>query len=296
MKVTRIEHGNDDLSVVNAARVSMDKQVDVFGERDDGLVRYLASADPPHFTPFCHARYSHRLKLSDRDVAAMLSWFGNGRGTAGAVLVNCGGGSWDYSDSLWGFFRGGAPLPGKGAILRAIAGTYAPVSAKYLVGDGELGKTDWAVVGPDRSARTFLIECPIFVARQLMRSNVGIVYNEVSRRYVDTPPQFHRMDEWRARPDGSIKQGSGGALPEKVGVTCDGWEEYAMLAAQSAYRNLLASGVAPEQARAVLPQSMMTKIWATFWNGALGRFLNLRTDGHAQKEIQVVAGLIEEAL
>lgn len=53
------------------------------------------------------------------------------------------------------------------------------------------------------------MKMPIFVARQWMRSNVGIVYNEISRRYVDTPPEFYEPKQFRKRPEGSLKQGSG---------------------------------------------------------------------------------------
>ena len=64
---------------------------------------------------------------------------------------------------------------------------------------------------------TFRLTMPIFVARQWMRSNVGIVYNEESRRYISDDVVFYNFDEkWRSRPDGSMKQGSSGLLVPEV--------------------------------------------------------------------------------
>jgi len=54
----------------------------------------------------------------------------------------------------------------------------------------------------------FHIKAPIFVARQLVKHQVGLVWNEVSRRYVDDEPEFYVPKVWRKRPEESIKQGS----------------------------------------------------------------------------------------
>ena len=133
------------------------------------------------------------------------------------------------------------------------------------------------------------IKLPIFVARQLMRSNIGIVWNEVSRRYVDTPPEFYIPKEWRSRPEGGLKQGSGKGI--KYSPLYEyGVEKYAL----SEYNNMLKKGVAPEMARMVLPQSTYTEVIGNFTLAALARVCALREDSHAQVEIQRYARAMGE--
>jgi thymidylate synthase (FAD) len=144
---------------------------------------------------------------------------------------------------------------------------------------------------------TFRIKAPIFVARQLVKHQVGLAWNEVSRRYVDNEPEFFFPETWRGRPEGSIKQGSAGVI---TGVTSDegvdidptGMMENAARAALNAYTWALEGGIAPEQARMILPQNMMTE-W--IWSGSLmafARVCNLRLDSHAQPETGEVAAQI----
>jgi len=134
---------------------------------------------------------------------------------------------------------------------------------------------------------------PIFVARQEFKHIVGFTRNEVSRRYVDHPPEFFKPDVWRPRPDKSMKQGSGtGAV--KVPTlrdhgACIQPYDYAIEAAQRAYTALLEAGVAPEQARMVLPQAMYTSYYITGSLAAFARFYRQRTDSHAQEEIRQLA-------
>ena len=140
----------------------------------------------------------------------------------------------------------------------------------------------------------FRISMPIFVARQYFRHQVGLLRNETSRRYVDNPPEFWNPNgAWRGRAE-HVKQGSGGLLLEAV---CDEVSEiywYAMDACSDAYKDMLEKGVCPEQARAVLPQSMMTEFIETGSLSAYARIYGLRTDPHAQKEIQDYALAIGE--
>ena len=128
---------------------------------------------------------------------------------------------------------------------------------------------------------------PIFVARQRFKHAVGFAYNEVSRRYVDDTPEFHVPESWRSRPVGGIKQGSAGThlSNDYHRGNYAGFIE----AAQSLYENMIEDGVAPEQARMVLPQSMLTTYWVT---GSLYAWANAyiqRSDAHAQVEIQQLA-------
>jgi thymidylate synthase (FAD) len=135
---------------------------------------------------------------------------------------------------------------------------------------------------------TFHIEAPIFVARQLVKHQVGLVWNEVSRRYVDDKPRFFSPSSWRPRSQDK-KQGS-----DKHDIIADmrqAWKVYesAIHNISKTYGILLEMGVAPEQARMVLPQSMMTE-W--YWTGSLAawsRVCRLRISDDAQAETERIA-------
>lgn len=133
------------------------------------------------------------------------------------------------------------------------------------------------------------VSVPIFVSRQLVRHTIGVVINEESRRYVDDEPSFYLPDVWRTRPDKSIKQGSGGGLPAEANAAAAAMAGQATGQALAAYERLLGLGVAPEQARIVLPLNMMTQF---IWTGSLAawaRICGLRLDAHAQSETRDVA-------
>jgi len=181
MKVQYINHMGDDLSVVNAARVSFGKHKDLMDNSDAKLIHYLAKHN--HKSPFNHA------------------------------------------------------------------------------------------------FATFHVKAPIFVARQLQKHEY-MPWNEVSRRYVDSEPEFYEPVVWRGRSEDK-KQGSYGIVDLKTKPT----HQYAL----QTYHNLLADGVAPEQARMVLPQSMYTE-W--YWSGSLYAFAkmcSLRLKEDTQLETQVIA-------
>lgn len=138
---------------------------------------------------------------------------------------------------------------------------------------------------------TFRIKAPIFVARQWFKHMIGITRNETSRRYVDSEPEFWFPKEWRGRPEGSVKQGSSGVHPAS-GV----WAAAAMLnvgALLNLYNEMIADGVAPEQARMILPQNMMTEWIETCSLAAAARACKLRLDQHAQAETREVAEKID---
>ena len=137
----------------------------------------------------------------------------------------------------------------------------------------------------------FRIKAPIFVARQLVKHQVGLSWNEVSRRYVDEPPEFHNPTVWRGRPKNS-KQGSHGEVDDQN--TPKLILEQTNLLAHKNYTRLIEQGVAPEQARMILPQTMMTEWW---WSGSLhafARVCNQRLDHHSQEETQEIARMIQE--
>ena len=137
----------------------------------------------------------------------------------------------------------------------------------------------------------FRIKAPIFVARQLVKHQVGLSWNEVSRRYVDFPPELYKPESWRGRPIDS-KQGSDGTV--ELGQTIDHNLETTMESCLILYHTLIEKGVAPEQARMVLPQSMITE-W--YWSGSLyafARVCNLRCAKDTQKETRDIADKINK--
>lgn len=148
---------------------------------------------------------------------------------------------------------------------------------------------------------TLRVTAPIFVARQLGKHQVGLSWSEVSRRYVSDTPHFYTPSTWRKRPPKSIKQGSIEDGVFSLGKGFDAIpieEEYQEFAdyCEDLYYRMLAADVCPEQARMVLPQSMMTT-W--IWTGSLlawVRIYNLRIDPHSQKEVQEVAVQIGEII
>ena len=140
------------------------------------------------------------------------------------------------------------------------------------------------------------IKAPVFVARQLVKHQAGLVWNEVSRRYVDFTPEFHAPEAWRKRaPDkkqGSLLETFEGGQEERFDEKY--WD--LMTRCKTIYENMIASGVAPEQARMVLPQSMMTE-W--YWTGSLAAFARVvsqRISEDAQYECRVIAEKIDQIL
>jgi thymidylate synthase (FAD) len=207
MKAEYISHMGDDLTVVNAARVSFDKEsTDVGSSGDAKLINYLAKHG--HWTPFSHPQ----------------------------------------------------------------------ITMRYTV--------------------------PIFVARQEFKHIVGFTRNEVSRRYVDDTPEFYVPTTWRSRPEGSVKQGSGGEFTgyvwteenEGLDAGMDTAYNYTLDACMDTYKKAIKVGIAPEQARMVLPQSMYTSYYVTGSLAAFARFVKQRTDPHAQVEIQELAKMVDKVI
>lgn len=194
--VEYVSHMGDDLTVVNAARVSFNKESEEFSGKDEKLIGYLAKHN--HWTPFAHPQITLRIKA------------------------------------------------------------------------------------------------PIFIRAQLGKHQVGLVMNEVSRRYVTDEPQFY-TPEWRAAPTDGAKQGSSDFVDDVPLVAeMDEIYNHVVLEALDAYNRLLARGVAPEQARAVLPQGTYTEWW---WTGSLSAFARIyaqRIDAHSQWEVQQYAKAISE--
>jgi thymidylate synthase (FAD) len=133
---------------------------------------------------------------------------------------------------------------------------------------------------------TFHVKAPVFVARQLVKHKF-LRWNEISRRYVDDPPTFYSPDSWRSRSEDK-KQGSGDVIDVDLQTDIADFNKQCA----DYYHHLLAEGVAPEQARMVLPQSMYTE-W--YWSGSMDAFASmcrLRCAPDTQYETRLVANQI----
>jgi thymidylate synthase (FAD) len=135
---------------------------------------------------------------------------------------------------------------------------------------------------------TFHVKAPVFVARQLVKHEY-MPWNEISRRYVDEEPELYEAPIWRGR-SADKKQGSEGEVKSNANIFYHNTQSLMM------YKQLLDEGVAPEQARMVLPQSMMTE-W--YWSGTVFSFAKmcgLRCKDDTQAETRVIADAIDEEM
>tara|TARA_R100001443_G_scaffold116411_2_gene136753 strand:- start:547 stop:1233 length:687 start_codon:yes stop_codon:yes gene_type:complete len=145
------------------------------------------------------------------------------------------------------------------------------------------------------TAVTLRITAPIPIRTQFFKHKQGFVENEISRRYVSSKPQLF-YPQWRHKPEGSIKQGSGDVICTSDGVILSKEYKEATDMAIAAYNTMIIKGVCPEQARFVLPQGMLTS-W--YWTGSLSayaRMYKLRTSKDAQSEIRKYATDIGEII
>jgi thymidylate synthase (FAD) len=192
--VQYVSHMGDDLTVVNAARVSFSKESEEFGERDEKLINYLAKHN--HWTPFAHPQITLRIKA------------------------------------------------------------------------------------------------PISIRTQLFKHKQGFVENEVSRRYVTNEPEFY-IPQWRSKPTNGAKQGSEDFIDhDAMTEHLTQIYEESIAKAHGYYNFLIGSGVAPEQARFILPQGTYTEWWWTGSLAAYARVYALRSDPHAQWEVRQYADAI----
>ena len=148
---------------------------------------------------------------------------------------------------------------------------------------------------------SFRVKAPIFVARQLVKHSVGMAYNEVSRRYVASEPEFYLPRYWR-KSAANVKQGSSDEAAYMMkDLAGEDWlvaDVMKDVVADSLflYNSAIKAGVCAEQARMILPQNTMTE-W--IWSGSLyafARVCNLRLDSHTQRETQEVAQQISDCM
>ena len=132
----------------------------------------------------------------------------------------------------------------------------------------------------------FRIKAPIFVARQLVKHQVGLSWNEISRRYVDYEPEYYMPKNWRLRAEDKKQGSSNETIEYDIANTIKN--------ANTTYNDMLAKGIAPELARMVLPQNMYTE-W--YWSGTLyafARVCELRCAEDTQEETRTIADSIDQ--
>lgn len=312
--VTRVPNISDDLGICDVARVSFNKLASMFSvEKNHSLLRYLFAHR--HWSPFGQARIQLTFNLTDTD----LVHFFNGANLAGfkweITGFNAVGRTYHFNGSVWAWYENWKHFPQRlwKGIFQAIyekfgftfslfwnALSYGEIVA--IEADAKPGVSTLVEPSNLSSSRlthvTFRGEAPIFVVRQLGKHQVGLTWNEVSRRYVDVPVEHYDMEDWRTRPEQSIKQGSGGVIedPEILKniayIVCN-----CRKVTDAAYETLVNDiKVAPEQARSVLMQDMQTE-W--IWTGALcdfKRICNERLAPGAQKESRLFAEQIDALL
>ena len=237
MRATYIDNMGTDLSVVNAAKVS-------FGKRSE-------------WEGGSHPDFDKPKHLSKKD-----------QGLIQFLARGCTSGDWDE-------LVGQAEVHGYNIFKLNVSGNDAALETEEsmlvdLLNHIRKMPSHWSPFA--HTAITLHLKMPIFVARQIMKHTTGIEYNEVSRRYVDSEPEFYVPDVWRKKAD-NVKQGSSDEASLWNHGMGTGYreEEYEVMdAVKSLYKHMLETGVAPEQARMVLPQSMYTEVIATGNLYALG--------------------------
>lgn len=319
MSVTLIDESlsKGDLVVVNSARVSFAKAHDFIDhDRDPKLIRYLAQHD--HWSPFGHAQIAFRMTLTPQQCEALLD-----AGPAGMRLSVAEEPKFDthrhlVSGSIYAFMR---LLPRfnyhqQQVIKTGIERRY-PLSFEELHSPAQsspgtgLAEGGYAISDVDlvelaleqglgdkvvrHATATVHIKAPIYVARQLVKHQVDLVWNEISRRYVDLPLTFAEQPEWSVRPENK-KQGAGGpAIGEALDTAMRLYDEVNS-GSHAAYDRLVRLGIAPEQARSIQTLASETE-W--YWTGTLDAFARvcrLRLHKDAQKETAAIAEGIEAAM
>lgn len=196
-------------------------------------------------------------------------------GDAGLIRYLASGYRTQEWDEFLGDIVGAARMFSTGAAKDTIAG---------LLRQYKRRAQHWAPFGHPHL--TLRVTMPIFLARQYVKHQVGGTWSEASRRYISDEPSYYFPRLWHTRPD-DVKQGSGEIVYDQDGV--DSLARGAVEGANGCYLDLLDEGVAPEEARMILPLNMMTTV---VWTGSLlfwSRVYNQRIDGHAQLAAQELA-------
>ncbi len=346
MQVTYIpgKEINSDLGVVNAARVSLHKKSEWFcsvhqeragnhnlnycnkglNDPDRKLIDFLAKNH--HWTPFAHSRLY--VDLTSFPNSERLYFYEHAN-PAGFVIKRIKK-RWFIKGSLYSFatqLNAFINNKTRDCIADSIFTKY-PISGKALLGDihresypsfvslggcMSLDEDYIALLAKNNASMynilsaTLLLKVPIFIARQVRTSQVGLaysdfyvegesfVYNEVSRRYVNDKPEFYTIKEWRVREGSNVKQGSTGLAEDQKGFS-DAYKE-AMYEDRNQYETWTTQfHIAPEQARVLLPQSMYTEFYMTGTLHRWRQWLALRLAPEVQEETRICAQMVLETL
>jgi len=306
--VERLDNDASCLVAVNSARVSFNKESTSFTTReeketgsDEGLLSYLAKNN--HWTPFSHVR--HTFVIPHESLRRNRWFYIDEEALAGVVYTRTGQG-YKIRTSLHGWLR----LLNEGVFTNL---TKNLLTNALIKRNPECMKA-YGVVRQDVPERTrpllyipqayeicprffdvtLRLKMPIFVTRQWFKHQVGFTRNEVSRRYVDDEPEIHVPPEYRRKPEGSIKQGSGDIHPASLDFKhLNAGTEHSC---SFLYNVMISEGVCPEQARGVLPLNTYTEFWETASLHSYKRLIEQRIDPHAQLEIQHYANAVKELL
>lgn len=296
MKAELVVGQPSDIRVVNSARVSFNKESKGFSEQDGKLLKYLANHN--HWTPFSHCRitfesddfmFNLNEDWDETDLAGMV-WDKNTRKVQHSLY------GWiNFIKKHKFFFK-----KNEREIAFLLSQKYPESMKAYGLFTDERNSNQLREITPEEETNTRFMSLtmretvPIFVARQRFKHMVGFTYNEVSRRYVDDDPDFFAPDVWRKRPDKSVKQGSGEDSDPTLNGDCFGQYYSTMHSCYNAYDFMIDKGIAPEQARMVLPQAMYTSYYVTGCLPAWAKAYKQRIDPHAQKEIRDLAAMWNE--
>jgi thymidylate synthase (FAD) len=315
---------HDDI-VCDAARVSFAKRASEFTPKQNAkLRRYLfrpRGGEASHWAPFAMPRICLALPFAEARRSSYMA-----RRSSYTVWVesevldfltraNLAGFSWApgmtygaINGSLWAWYENLHYFPDEVqcSIVRTLRNLYPdcaemfewPALEKDFAGYWEVDPAEEiAEPGhPDLIYESVRVTAPIFVARQLVKHQRHLVWSEVSRRYVDDVPELYFPEKWHKRPDGSIKQG---ASAEEFYSGEDSLIAYATAVAEDQVRiyvGLIEQGLAPEEARILLPLNSMTQ-W--IWTGSLSAFKRImreRLASNAQGATRDCAQMINEEM
>lgn len=300
MKVQIVTERGDAL-IATAARASFNRRADQYtDEQNEGLTRYLVRSNPPHFAPLAHVRLTLRLEHW-MIIYKRLDAYNK----TGMIEARQPGGVVDVSHSLWGWYL----LLRDKKVHFSIADSIithlqliAPVASKVLELDKyrardmhESGyvQVSHAPVSYENDFVTLRIECPILIARQLFKHQVGFIYSEASGRYIEYTKAY-KPTALHSKP-ASRKQGAGAPLGLVRKALANAVMSVSHAVSYASYivlHKLL--GVAIEEARYTMPLSTATTFVVTASRADWQRVLDHRLDITAQTDIRVLAGLIEE--
>lgn len=301
ISVERITNECTDLMAVNAARVSFGRRKDTFDSNDAKLINYLVKHN--HWSPLAHPHLSVQVDSKEIDLDDIITDKSMLAGLNISIVDDIGSDRklYTFTGSVWALAQLSSVL-GSQSLWTLLCAKCPAITAAIETTNGDTFFNNFQmkegplfyIVQPPKHHQvfTFYIKAPIFVARQLVKHQVGLVWNEVSRRYVDTPPEVEIPGSWRGRPQGNIKQGS----DERTEIVLESFIANPLLNAVAYYNDLVGYGVAPEQARMVLPLATYTEWYWTGTREAFERVIQLRTAGDAQKETREVVDLIRGGL